>query len=126
MGEASVRRITPAERVEGPPTQGMVRSQAVASDGMWAGIARTEPRMQSAWHHHGEFESAIYVVSGALRMEFGSGCGEAFEAGPGDFVYVARGAVHRESNPSNEPSDILVVRAGRGESVFNVDGPEPA
>ena len=126
MEQASVRRITPDERVEGPPTAGMVRTEAVATDGMWAGHARTEPRMESGWHHHGEYESAIYVVSGALRMEFGPGGAESFVAGPGDFVYVAAGAVHREGNPSDEPGDILVVRAGRGESVFNVNGPEPA
>lgn len=121
-----MRRITPEERIEGPPTAGMVRAEAVATDGMWAGQVRTEPRMESAWHHHGEYESAIYVVSGALRMEFGPGGKESFVAGPGDFVYVAAGAVHREGNPSDEQGEILVVRAGRGESVLNVDGPEPA
>ena len=31
--------------------------------------------------------------------------------------------VHRESNPSAEPSQIVVVRAGIGEAVVNVDGP---
>jgi uncharacterized RmlC-like cupin family protein len=29
--------------------------------------------MISGWHHHGDHESVIYVLSGALRMEFGSG-----------------------------------------------------
>jgi uncharacterized RmlC-like cupin family protein len=124
--EPRVRRIAEAERVDGPPTPGMRRFQAVASDRMWAGGAQTEPGMVSAWHHHGDHESAIYVVSGALRMEFGPGGAEAFEAGPGDFVFVPRGAIHREGNPLDVPADIVVVRAGIGESVFNVDGPEPA
>jgi hypothetical protein len=31
--------------------------------------------------------------------------------------------VHRESNPSMAPADVLVVRAGSGESTFNVGGP---
>lgn len=126
MNEASVRRITPAERVEGPQTQGMVRTQAVATEGMWAGHARTEPGMRSGWHHHGEQESAIYVVSGILRMEFGPDGKEVIEAVAGDFVYVASGAVHREGNPGDEHADIVVVRAGTGGSLFNVDGPEPA
>jgi uncharacterized RmlC-like cupin family protein len=58
-------------------------------------------------------------------MEFGPGGGEAFDSRPGDFVYVGREAVHREGNPSDEPADIVVVRAGTGGSVVNVDGPDP-
>jgi uncharacterized RmlC-like cupin family protein len=59
-------------------------------------------------------------------MEFGPGGTERFDAGPGDFVYVGRGAVHRGGNPSYDPADIVVVRTGGGASVFNVDGPDPA
>lgn len=123
MEEAMVRRIRPGERVDGPSTAGMVRSQAVASERMWAGLVRTEPGMVSGWHNHGDHESTIFVVSGTLHMEFGPGGGEAFDAEPGDFVYVPEGVVHREGNPSDEPADIVVVRSGTGESVFNVDGP---
>ena len=125
MAEQAVRRITPSQRVEGPPTPGMTRWQAAETDGIWAGLARTETGMVSGWHHHGDHESAIYVLSGKLRMEFGPGGGEGFDAGPGDFVYVGPGAVHRESNPGDEPADILVVRTGGGGSVVNVDGPDP-
>jgi hypothetical protein len=38
-------------------------------------------------------------------------------------VYVARGAIHREGNPLDVPADIVVIRAGTGESVVNVEGP---
>jgi uncharacterized RmlC-like cupin family protein len=47
------------------------------------------------------------------------------EAGPGDFLHVPKGAIHREGNPADEESHIIVVRAGRGPSVINVDGPAP-
>jgi uncharacterized RmlC-like cupin family protein len=126
MGGDEVRRITREEREEGPFTPGMDRFTALQSDRMWVGGARTEPGMVSGWHHHGDHESAIYVVSGALRMEFGKGGSQVFDAGPGDFVYVPRGAIHRETNPTEVPADIVVVRGGTGESVVNVDGPEPA
>jgi uncharacterized RmlC-like cupin family protein len=119
-----VRRIAPGERTEGAPTPGMIREQAVATDHMWAGLVRTEAGMVSGWHHHGGYESTIYVLSGALRMEFGPGGAEVLEAGPGDFLYVAPGAVHRESNPRDEESHVVVVRSGSGESVVNVDRPE--
>jgi hypothetical protein len=36
---------------------------------------------------------------------------------------VSKGVVHRESNPSAGPADLVVVRAGQGESTINVDGP---
>ena len=124
MAEQRIRRIPPSERAEGPSTPGMDRFTAFASETMWAGGARTDPGMVSGWHHHGEQESAIFVLSGMLRMEFGPGGIETFDAGPGDIVHVPRGAIHRESNPSEEPADLFVVRAGAGPSVVNVDEPD--
>ena len=118
-----VRLIRPQDRTEGATTPGMTREEAVATERLWAGVARTEAGMASGWHHHGDFDSTIYVLSGALRMEFGQGGAEVLEAGPGDFLHVAPGAVHRESNPSDEECRIVVVRSGSGEPVFNVDGP---
>ncbi len=119
-----VRRIRPDERTEGPATAGMIREEAVATEAMWAGFVRTGPGMVSGWHHHGTFESVIFVTSGALIMEFGPDGAETLEAQPGDFLYVAPGAVHRESNPTAEESHIVVVRVGSGVAVINVDGPE--
>ena len=66
-----IRVVTPDDRTAGPPTPGMERQQAFAIDGMWAGFVRTDAGMASGWHHHGEHESVIYVLSGALRTEFG-------------------------------------------------------
>jgi uncharacterized RmlC-like cupin family protein len=119
-----VRKITPEERREGAATPGMIREEAVATDRMWAGLARTAARMASGWHHHGDYESTIYVLSGVLRMEFGMRGTDVLEAGPGDFLYVAPRAVHRESNPTDQESQIVVVRSGSGEPVINVEGPE--
>lgn len=122
-GEDEIRVVTPDERTAGPPTPGMERQQAFASDDLWAGFVRTESGMVSAWHHHGDYESVIYVLTGALELEFGPDGASVVEARPGDFVRVPRRAVHRERNPSAEPADIIVVRSGRGESIFNVAGP---
>jgi uncharacterized RmlC-like cupin family protein len=115
--------VRPGDRKPGPSTPGLERQQAVATDTMWSGTARTQAGMVSGWHHHGEYETTIYVLTGALLLEFGPGGSRAVRAGPGDFVYVPKGVVHRESNPSAEPADIVVVRAGLGESTINVDGP---
>ena len=118
-----VSRIAPEDRVEADPTPGIVREQAIAVPGLWAGLARTEPGMTSGWHHHGDHETSIYVVSGSLRVESGPGGAEVVEAVAGDFVHVPAGAVHRESNPTDAESHVVVVRAGRGAPTINVDGP---
>ena len=121
----AMRHIPAGTMREGDPTPGVRREQAIASDGMWAGLAHTDPGMVSAWHHHGEFETAIYVTRGALRMEYGPGGRSVMEAQPGDFVHVPRGAIHREGNPTSEVATLVVVRAGHGVPTVNVDGPEP-
>jgi uncharacterized RmlC-like cupin family protein len=120
-----VNRVTPSDRVEGERTPGMTREQAIAVDGMWAGLVRTEARTTSGWHHHADYDTSIYVVRGLLRMESGPGGSHVVDARPGDFLHVPKGAIHREGNPGSEESHIVVVRAGRGPAVVNVDGPAP-
>lgn len=120
----SIFRVTPPERVEGQPTPGMAREQAIQTDRMWGGFVITEAGMTSGWHHHGDYETTIFVLTGKLRMEFGPGGRETVEGGPGDFIFVGREAVHRESNPSAELATFVVVRSGEGEVVTNVDGPD--
>lgn len=124
--DQGVRRIRPADRTEGQATPGMTREAAIETDGMWAGFVRTAARMTSGWHHHGTYETSIYVLTGALRMEFGAGGSEVLDAAPGDFLYVAPGAIHREGNPTDDEAHIIVVRSGSGPAVINVDGPAEA
>src|SRR5918999_1499312 len=109
--------VAPEGRVEGQPTPGMIREEAVATDRMWGGFVTTDAGMASGWHHHGSHETAIYVLSGVLRMEWGPGGRESLEARPGDFIYVGKDLIHRESNPSPERSSVVVVRSGEGEVV---------
>jgi uncharacterized RmlC-like cupin family protein len=88
-----VRRIAPSERTEGAGTPGMIREEAVATDGLWAGFVRTSPGMTSGWHHHGDYETAIFILSGDLRMEFGPGGETTLDGRPGDFLYVPRNTI---------------------------------
>jgi len=122
-----LRLIRPEDRGPGQDTAGMVREEAVATEGLWGGFVTTEVGMVSGWHHHGEFESAIYVLRGGMRLEFGPGGKQTLDAAPGDFVFVPRRTVHREGNPTGELCEFVVFRAGRGgEAVVNVDEPEGA
>jgi uncharacterized RmlC-like cupin family protein len=101
----------------------MVREEAIVTEDMWAGLVRTEPNMASGWHHHGDYDTTVYVVTGVLRMESGLNGESVVEAVPGDFVFVPRGAIHREANPLDEEGRAVVIRVGHGPAVFNVDGP---
>ncbi|HSE70390.1 MAG TPA: cupin domain-containing protein [Nocardioidaceae bacterium] len=121
----SVSLIRPQERMVADPTPGVTREQAVAVEGLWSGLAITQARTSSGWHHHGEHETSIYVVDGALLLEFGPGGERAVEAGPGDFVHVPKHVVHRESNPADQESHLVVTRSGHGPVTVNVDGPPP-
>jgi uncharacterized RmlC-like cupin family protein len=118
-----VRVVRAEDRAEADPTQGMRREQAFAAPGLWAGIVHTEPGATSGWHHHGEHETSLYVVAGRMRLEFGPAGEQAVDAGPGDFVHVPAGVVHRESNPDATQSTAVIARAGHGPPTVNVDGP---
>jgi len=110
-------------RAPGVQTAGIERQELISTDHSWVGIAYTEPESVSGWHHHGEYESFIYAITGRLRLEFGAGGNESVEAGPGDVFYVPRGIVHRELTLGAEKGTAFLVRAGSGEPVVNVDGP---
>jgi uncharacterized RmlC-like cupin family protein len=118
-----VQLVRPGDRIWSDPTPGMTRERAIEVDGLWSGLVRTVPGMTSGWHHHGEYETSIYVAAGRLRMESGPGGSEVVHAVAGDFVHVPKGAVHRESNDGDGESHLVVARAGRGEPTVNVDGP---
>jgi uncharacterized RmlC-like cupin family protein len=82
------------------------------------------PKRPSGWHHHGDYDTYIYVLAGSLHFEFGPEGTQVVEAGPGDFVHVPRQVVHRESNRSADEGVAVAVRTGGGPPVVNVDGPQ--
>lgn len=60
-------------------------------------------------------------------MEFGPGGTSEIVAGPGDFVHVPGGVIHREMNPSQSEGAVVLMRVGTsGPPVVNVDGPDEA
>jgi uncharacterized RmlC-like cupin family protein len=114
--------ISTADLEEADPTPGMLRKRAFERPTLWAGQVVTASGAVSAWHHHDGNETSLYVVSGVLRLEFEGGDGYV-DAGPGDFVYVPPLTVHRESNPTSEPSLAVIARAGGGVPTVNVNPP---
>ena len=100
----------------------MERERAFELPLLWAGQVETAPGVVSGWHHHDRNESSLYVVRGILRFEF-EGHEGWIDAGPGDFVHVPAWTVHRESNPTGEPSLAVIARVGGGVPTVNVAGP---
>jgi uncharacterized RmlC-like cupin family protein len=119
-----IRIVGPDELVEADPTYGMRRERAFEVPGLWAGQVTTQAGGVSGWHHHDSNESGLYVVRGVLRFEC-EGVEGFLDAGPGHFVHVPAHTVHRESNPTDEPSLCLIARAGSGIPTVNVDRPPP-
>ena len=117
-----IRVFRPRDLVAADPTSGMLRSRAFELPILWAGRVETAPGAISGWHHHDLNESSLYVVSGVLRLEFEGG-DDYLDAIAGDFVHVPAYTVHRESNPTDEPSIAIIARAGGGIPTVNVDPP---
>jgi mannose-6-phosphate isomerase-like protein (cupin superfamily) len=57
-------------------------------------------------HFHAATEEVYYITAGRGRMTVGS---ETREVGPGDAVYIPRGAAHTLANTGAEPMTILLV-----------------
>jgi uncharacterized RmlC-like cupin family protein len=119
-----VEHIPAADLVEGDPTPGMVRRRAFEAGGLWTGLVTTEPGAVSGWHHHGDHETSIYVAAGGVRLEHGPGGSHVIDAVAGDFVRVPPHTVHRESNPGDAASSLVVSRSGTGPVTVNTDGPQ--
>lgn len=117
-----VRVIRAADLVAADPTPGMLRHRAFEVPLLWAGHVETAPGAVSGWHHHDRNETSLYVVSGVLRLEF-EGFDGCLDAHAGDFVHVPAFTVHRESNPTDEPSLAVITRAGGGIPTVNVPPP---
>ena len=111
-------------------TPGMTRYAGVAastvgSKHIWLGYVTMGPGAHSGAHHHGDCESAIYIIRGRARFRFGDRLEETIEAGPGDFIYVPPKVVHQEMNASDsEELDAIVARDSQENIVANIDLPE--
>jgi uncharacterized RmlC-like cupin family protein len=112
-----------------PQTPGLRRFEAISSrlagsENIWMGLSVLPPGGRTGWHHHGDSETALYVLSGIGRWWVGDDPGEVREAHAGDFVFVPPNVPHWEENASaDEPVKMIVARSTQVALVVNVDGP---
>lgn len=109
-----------------PGYPGITRELAFQSDRAFQVRVRGDRFAATGWHHHGEREVFGYLVKGRARFDFGPGGGESVEVEAGGFFRVPAGLVHRDVNPVDEEQEFVLVFAGAGPLVVDVDGPEPA
>lgn len=120
-----VVRATDGGLAPGPPTPGMERRQLMDEGDAWVGWVRAEAGLAGGWHHHGDRDSYIYVLSGDVTIGFGPGGRDEVKAMAGDFIFTPARMVHREITASGGPAEFFVVRVGTGPQNVNVAGPDP-
>jgi uncharacterized RmlC-like cupin family protein len=102
-----------------PPNAPFVRKQAFDDGHVWVGIVTTEPGAASPWHHHGDYDTYVYVLEGEGTVEFGEGGKESMTiSADGSLAKVPKGLVHRKMNNAKVPNKFLIVRVGEGEPVI--------
>jgi len=91
-------------------TPGMNRTEAVSSrtvgsERVWMGQTAVGPRTASGNHHHGDSETAIYVVSGHPVFVFAEDDREVrLTPEPGDYLFVRRSCrTARRTRPTRRP-----------------------
>jgi uncharacterized RmlC-like cupin family protein len=129
-----LHRIAPAGLVEDTTqTAGMRRLEAISgktvgAEHLWMGQTHVPGATASANHHHGESETAIYVVSGTpvfvfLDIEGEEPVERRIQTGPGDYVFVPPWVPHREENPDPGTEAVVVIARTTQEAiVVNLDG----
>lgn len=91
-----------------------ISGKTVGSEKLWMGQTHVQPGTRSSDHHHGEAETAIYVLSGNPEFVFldpESGEETRIAASPGDYIFVPAYTPHREEN--NDPQNEAVVVLAR-------------
>ena len=105
-------------------TRGMIRrpgidANTVGAGKIWLGHVTCVPNTLGPPHHHGEAETAAYVLSGQIRVYFGENFEAYVDAGPGDFIFVPAHMPHIEGNVTDEPAEAVLSR-GPDNIVINL------
>jgi uncharacterized RmlC-like cupin family protein len=101
-----------------------VSGTSVGAEKVWMGQTHVAPRTASANHHHGDTETAIYVVSGHPVFVFArDGAEVRLTPEPGDYVFVPPHTPHREENPGDDEAVVVIARSSQEAVVVNLDDP---
>ena len=87
-------------------------SQAtVEASNIYMGRYRVPPGSRSRPHYHDGCESALYMLTGGIRILWGDHLEQSLELAAGDMLYVPPRVTHVVENTSAaEPADYVVAR----------------
>src|ERR1700745_34135 len=108
-------------------TSGMARLEAISgksagSEKLWMGQTHVAPGVNSGDHHHGEAETAIYVLSGTPAFVFADGDKEVrVQAQPGASTFAPPYVPHREENPGSQEAVVVIARSSQEGIVVNLE-----
>jgi uncharacterized RmlC-like cupin family protein len=97
-----------------------ISSGRVGAEKLWMGQTHVDPATASGDHHHGEAETAIYVVSGHPEFVFldeATGRETRIRTAPGDYVFVPPFTPHREENNDPEHEAVVVIARSTQEAI---------
>jgi len=98
---------------------GVSRENSDASK-IWLGKVMTPAGYASEAHHHGEAETAGYVLKGRAYVLFGEGYRERVDLEEGDFVFVPPNTPHIEGNASDTDELIWMTARSPDNIVINL------
>jgi len=81
----------------------------------------TAPGHASVAHHHGDAETAGYVLKGRAFIAFGPNFGERVYLEEGDFVFVPPHFPHIEGNASDTEELVWLTARTPDNIVINLD-----
>ena len=95
---------------------------------IYMGVFRVPPGAQSHPHYHEHCESAVYMISGTLRVRWGDHLEQELTLEPRDLIYVPPRETHILVNLSDtEPAEYVVARDSPQEDAVIVPwAEEPA
>jgi uncharacterized RmlC-like cupin family protein len=109
---------TPAGQSSGMQRLEAISGRSAGSSALWMGESHVAAGARSADHHHGESESAIFVVSGHPEFVFlEDGVERRIRTQPGDYVYVPPFVPHREENPAADEDAVVVLARSTQEAI---------
>jgi uncharacterized RmlC-like cupin family protein len=125
-GSRPLRHVRAADLdAETAQTSGMQRLAAIShagvgSERLWMGETHVGPGSRSGDHHHGESETAIFVVSGRPEFVFldqDTGEEVRLRPEPGDYVFVPPYTPHREENNDPDTEAVVVIARSTQEAI---------
>ena len=119
-----MRVVKPADQRQVPRgvVGGSEISQATTgAHNIYMGVFSVPPGARSRPHYHAGCESAVYILSGSLKVMWGDQLEETVTLEPGDLVYVPPRETHLLENPSEiDAAEYVVARDAPDEDSVEV------